>query len=170
MNKAFVLRFASYLGNVHQEHMKCPRQLSVSFSCREHGLLSGFSWFIRAETSLEGCEHEVIPPQVTQMKMWRKFAKKMYDDQCSAILQCLREQVCQKCLEWWWNQDCWFTAAISGSWQNGCCPPLTWFGPLWFLLVSKNEIASLRALLSECPQNSGTVAICLVYNSKSIFQ
>jgi len=55
--------------------MKCPKQLSVTFSCREHGLLSGFSWFICAESSLEGCEHEVIPPEVTQMKMWRKFAK-----------------------------------------------------------------------------------------------
>jgi hypothetical protein len=99
-----------------------------------------------------------------------KVCKTMYDDQCHAILQCLRGQVYQKCLEWWWNQDCWVSAAISGSWQNGCCPPPTWFGPLWFLLVSKNKIASLRASLLECPQNSRTVAICLVYNSQSLFQ
>lgn len=100
----------------------------------------------------------------------KKVCKTMYDNQCSAILQRLREQVCQKCLDWWWNQDCWVSAAISGSWQNGCCPPPTWFGPLWFLLVSKNKIANLRALLSECPQNSGTVATFPVYNSKSLFQ
>lgn len=98
-----------------------------------------------------------------------KVCKTMYNDQCSAILRCLREQVCQKCLEWWWNQDCRVSAAVCGSWQNGCCSPPTWFGPLWFLLVSKNKISSLKAS-SECPQNSGTVAICLVYNSKSPFQ
>jgi hypothetical protein len=76
----------------------------------------------------------------------------------------------QKCLEWWWNQDCCVSATISGSWQNGCCPPLTWFGLLWFLRVSKNKIASISVLCSGCSQNSGTILSVLYIIQKSRFQ
>jgi hypothetical protein len=68
------------------------------------------------------------------------------------VLQHLREQVCWEHLEWWHNQN-WFI-------HHGCGPPtplLAWFGPLWFLLVSENEIPAKRVSFPGCLWNSGTI-------------
>jgi hypothetical protein len=53
--------------------------------------------------------------------------------------------------------------------KHGCGPPpslLTWYGPMWLLLVSKNEITAKRVSFPGCVWNSVTITECPTPDSK----
>ena len=76
---------------------------------------------------------------------------------------------------WYTMTLCWHTccgsAAISAV-ENRVLVPwhslLAWFGWLWFVLVSKNEIPAMSLLLWVCPWNSRRVADHLTCDSKNL--
>ena len=76
---------------------------------------------------------------------------------------------------WYTMTLCWHTgcgsAAISAA-ENRILVPwhslLAWFGWLWFVLISKNEISGMSLLLWVCPWNSRRVADHLTCDSKNL--
>jgi hypothetical protein len=62
-----------------------------------------------------------------------------------------------KCNLWFCNGD-----------KHGCGYAPSWFGCLWFILVSENEITVKRVLFPGCVWNSGTVTDHSTCNSKML--
>lgn len=47
--------------------------------------------------------------------------------------------------------------ALFTHWLAEAAAAILSTGPMWFLIVSENEIAAMKALIPECPWNSGTI-------------